>query len=295
MKNNLLPLNETIDRHAPEVSFEFFPPKSDDAINSLKNTILSLEKFSPRFVSVTYGAGGSTKENTFKIIKWIKENTSVNPAAHLTCVGASKDEINEVAKSYLNIGVNRIVALRGDMPGFKGKYEPRADGYAYASDLVAGLMKLGDFDISVAAYPETHPEAISPEKDIEHLKRKIDAGAARAITQMCFDTETLLRFIDKARKNGIKAPIIPGVVTIAGFAQLVNFAKNCGASVPKWLHTLFEQADENPALRDNLATIVASEQCRILMQEGIKEFHFYTLNRAPVTENVCHLLGIRRK
>jgi methylenetetrahydrofolate reductase (NADPH) len=285
-------IKEFTGKAKPQVSFEFFPARTEAGIQKLKETISELEKLSPRFVSVTYGAGGSTRELTYDIVKHIKENTGLNPAAHLTCVNASRDEINAVAKSYLDIGVNRIVALRGDVPGFDGKYIPQENGYAYADDLVAGLCELGDFDISVAAYPEVHPQAPSLDFDLDHLKRKIDAGAKRAITQYCFDTDLVLQFIDKARAKNINAPIVAGVVTMNGFEQLINFSKRCGASVPKWLIELFDGADSDPKTRDMLSVVIAAEQCRLLMQEGVEEFHFYTLNRPDLTIAVCRLLGL---
>ncbi|MCE3232275.1 MAG: methylenetetrahydrofolate reductase [Rickettsiaceae bacterium] len=280
---------------APKISFEFFPPRTDAGIAKLKETISQLEKLSPRFVSVTYGAGGSTRELTYDIVKHIKTNTSLDPAAHLTCVNATKDEINAVAKSYLDIGVNRIVALRGDVPGGNGKYEPHPGGYSYGDDLVAGLCKLGDFDISVASYPEVHPEAPSASFDLDHLKRKIDSGAKRSITQYCFDTDAIIRFRDKTHKHGIKAPMVAGVVTMNGFEQLLSFSKRCGASIPQWIIDKFEGTDSNPEARDKLAVEVAAEQCRLLAREGFDEFHFYTLNRADLTVAVCQCLGIKQQ
>lgn len=280
---------------APKVSFELFPPRTEAGLAKLHENISELEKLAPAYISVTYGAGGSTQGVTYDIVKYIKQNTSLEPAAHLTCVNATCAEINKVAKSYLDIGVNKIVALRGDVPNGIGKYEPYPGGYAYADDLVAGLMKLGDFDISVAAYPEVHPQAPSADFDLQHLKRKIDAGAKRAITQYCFDTDEILRFIDKARKIGITAPIVPGIVMMNGFEQLISFSKRCGATVPKWMHELFENADKSPEACDMASVVIAAEQCRLLMQEGINEFHFYTLNRAMPAVAVCRLLGVKAK
>jgi methylenetetrahydrofolate reductase (NADPH) len=279
----------------PKVSFELFPPRTEAGLEKLKETISGLEKLAPSYISVTYGAGGSTKEKTYDIVKYIKQNTHLEPAAHLTCVNATSDEINAIAKSYLDIGVNKIVALRGDVPNGSGKYEPYPDGYAYADNLVSGLMKLGDFDISVAAYPEVHPQAPSADFDLQHLKRKIDAGAKRAITQYCFDTDEVLRFIDKARKVGISAPIVPGIVMMNGFEQLISFSKRCGASVPKWMHEIFAGADKSPEACDMASVVIAAEQCRLLMQEGVDEFHFYTLNRANPAIAVCRLLGVVAK
>jgi methylenetetrahydrofolate reductase (NADPH) len=293
VNKKILQLKETDFAKKPKISFEFFPPRTPAGVDKLKETVTELEKLSPRFVSVTYGAGGSTRELTYDIVKHIKQNTSLKPAAHLTCISATRAEIDAVAQTYLDIGVNRIVALRGDVPNGVGKYVPQADGYAYADDLVAGLCALGDFDISVAAYPEMHPEAKSLEADIDHLKNKIDAGAKRAITQYCFDTDAILRFIDKARTKGITAPIVAGVVTMNGFEQLLSFSKRCGASVPKWIIDIFNGSDNDPKTRDMLAVIVAAEQCRLLMQEGIDEFHFYTLNRPDLAAAVCRVLGVR--
>jgi methylenetetrahydrofolate reductase (NADPH) len=293
IEKKLLQIKDSPIGTPPQVSFEFFPPRSEAGIQKLKETVAELEKLSPRFVSVTYGAGGSTRELTYDIIKHIKTNTKLNPAAHLTCVNATRAEINTVAQSYLDIGVNRIVALRGDVPGMDGVYTPHPDGYAYADDLVQGLRDLGDFDISVAAYPEMHPQAPSLEFDIDHLKRKMDNGAARAITQYCFDTDVILRFIDKARAKGITGPITPGVVTMNGFEQLISFSKRCGASVPKWVIDLFDGSDTDPKTRDTLSVLIAVEQCRLLMQEGINEFHFYTLNRPDLVAAVCRVLGVK--
>ena len=286
-------IKETIGTKTPKVSFEFFPPRTDKGLENLKENIAKLEKLSPPYCSVTYGAGGSTQEKTHEIVKYIKENTSISPAAHLTCVNATREQINNVAKSYLDIGVNKIVALRGDVPGGEGPYEPYPDGYAYADDLVAGLMELGDFDISVAAYPEVHPQAPDAGFDLEHLKRKIDAGANRAITQYCFDTDVILSFIDKAKGIGIDAPIVPGIVLMNGFEQLISFSKRCGANIPDWMFKIFENADENPAVCDMASVVIAAEQCRLLMQEGINEFHLYTLNRANPAIAVCRLLGVK--
>ncbi|MDA0782378.1 MAG: methylenetetrahydrofolate reductase [NAD(P)H] [Rickettsiales bacterium] len=293
LSKKLEQIKDSISNQPPKVSFEFFPPRTDNGVEKLKENISLLEKLSPAYCSVTYGAGGSTQEKTYEIVKYIKENTSIKPAAHLTCVNATRDEINNVAKSYLDIGVNKIVALRGDVPGGTGIYEPSVEGYAYADNLVKGLVELGDFDISVAAYPEVHPQAPDAVFDLEHLKRKIDAGAKRAITQYCFDTDKVLRFIDKARAIGIDAPIVPGVVLMNGFEQLISFSKRCGANIPEWMFDIFSGADQSPEICDMASVAVAAEQCRLLMQEGINEFHFYTLNRANPTIAVCRLLGVK--
>lgn len=294
-KNLLEQLKDTIGSKPPSVSFEFFPPKTYNAVDNLFAEVKKFENLSPSFVSVTYGAGGSTKKLTYDIVKGIKENTSLKPAAHLTCVGAPKDEIDAIARSYLDIGVNRIVALRGDPPAMKGKYEPHPQGYAYSSELITGLKKLGNFDISVAAFPEVHPEARSAKDDLNYLKEKIDCGADRAITQYCFDTDTILRFLENARKIGIKAPIVPGIVPISSFKQIVNFSQRCGASVPKWMYDLFDGTDDKPETIKSLSYLIAAEQCRLLLQEGVENFHFYTLNRYELVSEICHLIGIKEQ
>jgi len=286
LKNSPLPAK-------PLVSFEFFPPKSEEMEEKLWKSIKKLEALHPRFVSVTYGAGGTTRERTHKTVVRILQETSLKPAAHLTCVGATRAEIDEIAHEYYAAGVRHIVALRGDAPAGSGKYQPYPGGYDYASDLVKGLKKIGDFEISVAAYPETHPEAVSPEADLDNLKRKIDNGATRAITQYFFDAELLLNFLDRARKAGITVPIVPGIVPISNFRQLVKFSAACGASIPKWVEELLADLDNDPETHNMVAAIIASEQCRILSAAGINEFHFYTLNRADLTYSVCHLLGLR--
>lgn len=289
----LLQLKDSVGTPPPSVSFEFFPPKTEEAHNKLVTTINELSKFLPEYFSVTYGAGGSTRTKTFEIVKYIKENTKIPPAAHLTCVGAKATETNSIAEDYLRIGVNRIVGLRGDLPNLTGKYEPSTDSYAYADSLVRGLLSIGNFDISVAAYPESHPEATSLEADIEHLKRKQDAGAKRAITQYCFDTDTILRFIDKARNTGITIPIVPGILCISNFEQTVSFSERCGASVPDWTKNLYAGTNKNQQVTDAISAFIAAEQCRLLMQEGVSQFHFYSLNRHEVAGTVCQILGVK--
>ncbi len=275
-----------------QVSFEFFPPKTEKAETSLWNAITAMEPLQPNFVSVTYGAGGSTRERTHSTIKRILKDTSLTPAVHLTCVGASRGEINEIAQEYWNVGVRHIVALRGDMPE-NATYTPHKDGYVYACDLVEGLKKIADFDISVAAYPENHPQAVSSDADINYLKRKIDAGATRAITQFFFEPETYLRFLDKARSAGITVPIIPGILPIHNIQQLHKFAAMCGADVPAWLSQLFDNIEHDADLYQQTAAFVTASLCRRLRLEGVEAFHFYTLNRAMLTKTICHLLGIR--
>jgi methylenetetrahydrofolate reductase (NADPH) len=277
---------------APAVSFEFFPPKTEEAQAKLWNAVSTLAPLKPRFMSVTYGAGGSTRERTHATVMRILRETTVTPAAHLTCVQATRGEIDEIARAYWEAGVRHIVALRGDAPTSE-PYSPTTGGYAYADDLIAGLRRIADFDISVAAYPETHPEARSPGDDLDHLKRKLDAGASRAITQFFFDAETYLRFLDRARAAGINAEIVPGILPVTNVAQLKKFAGLCGTRVPEWLAHLFDGLDENPDLRHLIAAVTAAEQCRMLMLAGVGHFHFYTLNRAELTQAICHILGLR--
>ena len=275
------------------VSFEFFPPKTPEMEESLWRSVKKLEPLSPRFVSVTYGAGGSTRERTHKTIKRILEETKLKPASHLTCVNATKEEIKTIAEDYWQMGVRHIVALRGDAPNGAGRYEPTPGGYAYGADLVKGLRDIADFEISVAAYPETHPEAISAEDDLDHLKRKCDAGATRAITQYFFDIDHYLRFKERCDKAGITIPIVPGILPIHQYSQMVKFSIMCGTSVPTWLTDLLQPLDNDPEIHRLIAILIAAEQCRLLAENGIQEFHFYTLNRAELTYAVCHLLGIR--
>lgn len=275
------------------VSFEFFPPRTEAMEKTLWRSLLRLAPLHPRFVSVTYGAGGGTRDRTHATVRRILEETSLTPAAHLTCVGASREEVDETARSYHAAGVRRIVALRGDPPEPGAGYAPHPGGYAHAVDLVAGLRRIADFDISVAAYPETHPEAPSPRFDLDNLKRKLDAGANRAITQFFFDTERFLGFRDRVRRAGIEAPLIPGILPVTNYGQVARFARTCGAAVPAWLSRLFETLEEDPEARKLVAAMVAGEQCRILAAEGVSDFHFYTLNRADLTFAICHMLGLR--
>ena len=273
------------------ISFEFFPPKSAQMEARLWDTITHLEPLEPRFVSVTYGADGSTRERTHGTVVRILRQTNITPAAHLTCVGATRAEIDEIARTYWEEGVRHLVALRGDPQGGVGaRYEPHPGGYAYAADLVAGLKRVADFEISVAAFPEVHPEALSAEADLDNLKRKTDAGATRAITQFFFDPTAYLRFVDRARAAGIEAPIVPGILPITNFARTVTFAAQCNAAVPDWLRDLFEDLDDDPAARDLVAAATAAEQCRYLQAYGVTEFHFYTLSRAGLTTAICRLL-----
>ena len=277
----------------PLVSFEFFPPKTPEMEAKLWLAIKRLEPLAPRFVSVTYGAGGSTRERTHATVARIRGETPLEPAAHLTCIGASRAEIDAVAARYWEAGIRHVVALRGDPPTGAGAYRPQADGYAYAADLVAGLKRVADFEVSVAAYPETHPEARSPAADLDNLKRKIGAGASRAITQFFFDTAVYLRFVERARRAGIEVPIVPGILPVTNVAQVRKFAAQCGASVPGWMDALFEGLDDDPETRRLVAASIAIEQCRLLQAEGVEEFHFYTLNRADLAVAICHMLGVR--
>ncbi|MCA8929310.1 MAG: methylenetetrahydrofolate reductase [Alphaproteobacteria bacterium] len=274
-----------------QISFEFFPPKTDKAEESLWQTIERLAPLKPRFVSVTYGAGGTTRERTHATVTRIRRETELEPAAHLTCVAASRDEIDAIARAYWDAGIRHIVALRGDPPDGAAEYLPQPDGYAYAVDLVEGLRKIADFEISVAAYPETHPAAPSAAFEIDYLKRKIDAGATRAITQFFFDADIYLRFRDRLAANRIDIPLVPGILPITNFATAAKFAGMCGARIPDWMGRLYEGLDDDPEARQLVAATQAAELCRRLQAEGVDEFHFYTLNRAELTWAICRLLG----
>jgi methylenetetrahydrofolate reductase (NADPH) len=277
---------------APALSFEFFPPRTEALEQQLWTCIRRLEPLAPRFVSVTYGAGGSTQARTHATVTRILRETTLTPAAHLTCVGASRGEVDDVARAYWATGVRHIVALRGDPPA-GATYQCHPQGYAYAADLVAGLRRIADFEISVAAYPETHPTAASPEADLDNLKRKLDAGATRAITQYFFEAATFLRFLDRCLAAGITAPIVPGIMPVSNYAQAAKFSAMCGASVPPWLGHLFEGLDDDPETRRMVGTVVAAEQVRVLQASGIDEFHFYTLNRSDLVYATAHILGVR--
>ncbi len=282
-------------RNNVKFSFEFFPPKNEEMEQKLWQAINSLQHLNPSFVSVTYGAGGSTRERTHQTIQKILTQTTLKPASHLTCVAASKQEIAEILHNYWQIGVRHIVALRGDMPASSSNYQLHQDGYQYACDLVEGvkdLTKYGiNFDISVAGYPQKHPQAQSLEQDIYYLKQKVDAGANRIITQFFFEAEDFLRFVDLCHKNKIFVPIIPGILPVSNFTQVQHFAKMCGITIPKWMFQLFNNLDNQKETRQLIACVVATELCRILHNYGINEFHFYTLNRADLTLAICHLLG----
>jgi methylenetetrahydrofolate reductase (NADPH) len=300
---NRHPLNE-LSNHDPlfadargdsAFSFEFFPPKTEKMAETLWDSIQTLAPLSPRFVSVTYGAGGSTRERTHDTIQRILTETSLTPAAHLTCVGATREEIEEIARDYWQIGVRHIVALRGDPPEPGGKYQAHPGGYANAAELVDGLKRVAPFDVSVAAYPEIHPDSADRKADIDNLKRKIDAGADRAITQFFFSADCFLRFRDEVAAAGMNVEIVPGILPVSNVATTRRFAQTCGAGIPDWLDALFEGLDDLPAARQLIAATVAAELCGQLYAGGVRHFHFYTLNRAELSYAICHLLGVRAK
>ena len=274
------------------MSFEFFPPKSEKMEEQLWNAVRTLEPLGPSFVSVTYGAGGTTRERTHATVARLVKETALVPAAHLTCVGASKGEIGEIADQYWEAGVRHIVALRGDPPPEAGgQFVPHPDGYASAAALVAGLKARHNFDISVAAYPEVHPEAVSAEDDLDNLKRKLDAGASRAITQFFFSTDAWFRFMDKALAAGISAPILPGIMPVTSFAAIRRMSAN--TEIPAWMEAMFEGLDDRPGPRALVAAVAAADLCRRLYAGGVRDFHFYTLNKAEQAYAICHLLGLR--
>lgn len=275
------------------VSFEFFPPKTQAMEETLWRSIERLAPIEPRFVSVTYGAGGSTRERTHATVKRVLDETPLTPAAHLTCVDATREQVDSVARAYDDAGVRHIVALRGDAPDPQSGFAAHPDGYRNAAELVAGLKRVADFELTVGAYPEVHPDARSAEDDLDNLKRKLDAGASRAITQFFFDSDVYFRFLDRARAAGISAPIIPGILPVTNFAAVQRFATTCGASVPAWMAELFEGLDDSPDTRQLVAATVAAEQCLELKRQGVTEFHFYTLNRAELTVAICHRLGLK--
>ena len=295
---------ESLGRHPPlfaeargdiHVSFEFFPPKTEKMEQTLWESIKTLEPLQPRFVSVTYGAGGSTRERTHATVERILKETALTPAAHLTCVGASRDEIDAIARDYWQVGVRNIVALRGDPSEPGSQYQPHPEGYANAAELVAGLKAIAPFDISVAAYPEIHPDSADRGFDLDNLKRKCEAGATRAITQFFFSPDCFFRFRDEAAAAGIDVEIVPGILPVSKVATTRRFAQTCGASIPQWLDELFEGLDDLPAARQLIAATVAAELCGQLYAGGVRHFHFYTLNRAELSYAICHLLGMRAK
>jgi len=291
-----------IDTHAPlfaeargdiQVSFEFFPPKSDAMAETLWRSIETLAPLKPRFVSVTYGAGGSTRERTHATVERIVKETDLTPAAHLTCVGATREEIDGIARGYCDAGVRHIVALRGDMPEPGQGYCPHPGGYANATELVAGLKAVAPFEISVAAYPEVHPDSDCPQTDLDNLLRKIDAGADRAITQFFFSADCFLRFRDKVAEVRPGVEVVPGILPVSNVATTRRFAGQCGAAIPEWMDRLFEGLDELPQARQLVAATIAGELCGQLYAGGVRHFHFYTLNRAELAYAICHLLGVR--
>jgi len=281
------------DTGTPRVSFEFFPPNTPAMEATLWNSIQRLAPLKPHFVSVTYGADGSTRDRTHRIVHRIISETDLRAAPHLTCVGSTKQQVQAIARQYWEEGIRDIVALRGDPPADAVKYEPHPGGYEYAVDLVAGLREVAGFEISVAAYPEVHPEAPSADFDLDNLKRKFDAGATRAITQFFFDVDNFLRFRDQCVARGITGPIVPGILPINKFPQLLRFANLCGATVPAWLHERFAGLDDDEETRRMISANIAIDAAERMQAEGIDEFHFYTLNRAELTYAICHALGVR--
>ncbi len=276
------------------VSFEFFPPKTEAMEETLWKSIERLAPLGPSFVSVTYGAGGSTRERTHATVARILKETPLTPAAHLTCVAATKDEVNDVVRAYHGAGVRHIVALRGDpVAGIGTAFAPHPGGYQSSADLVAGIKAVGDFEVSVGVYPEKHPESPSLDKDIEMLRRKVDSGADRAITQFFFDNDKFEAYVDKVRAAGLDIPVVPGIVPVHNFTQVARFAERAGASVPDWLARRFEGLDDDASTRQLVAAAVAAEQVLDLVDRGVADFHFYTMNRADLVYAICHLLGMR--
>ena len=276
-----------------QISFEFFPPADAKMEQTLWESIQRLAPLRPRFVSVTYGADGSTRERTHHAVTRVLQETDLTPAPHLTCVGADREHVLDIARTYWRAGIRHIVALRGDAPKGVSHYQPHPGGFAYAADLVRGLKEVGDFEISVAAYPETHPEAPSAQFDLDNLKAKLDAGADRAITQFFFDPEIFLRYRDRCAAAGVSASLVPGILPITRFPQMLKIAARCGTSVPQWLHRRFEGLEEDADTRRLIGAAVAIAQVEALAREGIEEFHFYTLNRADMSYAICHALGVR--
>jgi len=285
---------EIVERPPFQVSFEFFPPKTDVMEERFWESVHKLAPLHPRFVSVTYGAGGSTRERTMRMVSQVKAETGVDAAAHLTCVGATKAEVDQVVHAYKTAGIKRIVALRGDPPGGVGQpWVQHPGGYTNATELVAGIGRIGDFDISVAAYPDKHPQSPNWDVEIDNLKRKLDAGASRAITQMFFDNAAYYRLLDRAAAAGITAPIVPGIQPIHSFKQISGFAAKCGANMPAWVAARFEGLEEDPETHALVASAVAAEQVLELVDAGITEFHFLTLNRSNLVLALARLLGVR--
>ncbi|MDH3230367.1 MAG: methylenetetrahydrofolate reductase [Alphaproteobacteria bacterium] len=275
----------------PKISFEIFPPKTPQGNVALDAALDQLAPLRPEYLSVTYGADGSGQERTVRLVERLID-AGLPLAAHLTCVGATRDEVDGLARIWRDMGLRRIVALRGDVPG-GGPWRPEDSGYACAAELVAGLSRIADFEISVAAYPESHPDSPSPEADIENLRAKQDAGAGTAITQYCFETETILRFRDRAAAAGVTMEIVPGILPIVDFARTVEFSRRCGAGIPGWLVEQFEGLEDDAETSAMVAASMAVEQCHTLIAEGFGQFHFYTMNKAPQSYAVCRRLGVR--
>lgn len=278
-----------------EVSFEFFPPKNEKMGETLWRSVETLAPLGPRFASVTYGAGGSTRERTHQQVVRIQNEANIPAAAHLTCVEATRDQVDEVARHYWDEGIRHIVALRGDAPDGQGTYRPHPDGYANAVELIAGLKRVADFEISVAAYPEVHPDSPDRQADLDNLKAKFDAGATRAITQFFFDPECFFDFRDRAAVAGIEGEIVPGIMPVLSFAAVQRMSGLCGTAIPDWMEGLFDGLDDRPEARQLVSATIAAELCRRLYAGGVRQFHFYTLNRAELSYAICHMLGLRPK
>ena len=278
-----------------EVSFEFFPPKNEKMGETLWRSVETLAPLGPRFASVTYGAGGSTRERTHQQVVRIQNEANIPAAAHLTCVEATRDQVDEVARHYWDEGIRHIVALRGDAPDGQGAYRPHPDGYANAVELIAGLKRVADFEISVAAYPEVHPDSPDRQADLDNLKAKFDAGATRAITQFFFDPECFFDFRDRAAGAGIEGEIVPGIMPVLSFAAVQRMSGLCGTAIPDWMEGLFDGLDDRPEARQLVSATIAAELCRRLYAGGVRQFHFYTLNRAELSYAICHMLGLRPK
>nr|WP_234041558.1 methylenetetrahydrofolate reductase [NAD(P)H] [Erythrobacter aureus] len=278
-----------------EVSFEFFPPKNERMNETLWHSVETLAPLGPRFASVTYGAGGSTRERTHQQVVRIQKEAHIPAAAHLTCVEATREQVDEVARHYWDEGIRHIVALRGDPPDGANKYTPHPGGYANAVELIAGLKKVADFEISVAAYPEVHPDSPDAQADIDNLKAKFDAGATRAITQFFFDPQCFFEFRDKAAAAGIAGEIVPGIMPVLSFAAVQRMSGLCGTAIPHWMEGLFDGLDDRPEARKLVSATIAAELCRRLYAGGVRQFHFYTLNRAELSYAICHMLGLRPK
>lgn len=278
-----------------EVSFEFFPPKSDKMGETLWQSVETLAPLGPRFASVTYGAGGSTRERTHQQVVRIQNEAGIPAAAHLTCVEATREQVDDVARHYWEEGIRHIVALRGDQPDGQSRYSAHPGGYANAAELIAGLKKVADFEISVAAYPEVHPDSSDRKADLDNLKAKFDAGATRAITQFFFEPECFFDFRDQAAAAGIKGEIVPGIMPVMSFAAVQRMSGLCGTAIPHWMEGLFEGLDERPEARQLVSATIAAEMCRRLYAGGVRQFHFYTLNRAELSYAICHMLGLRPK